>query len=58
LPQITNNIIYTFIYYYITCHTESPSREVSTGSYVEGSGFGPVTRSHVADSLFLDFLHF
>lgn len=40
------------------CHTESPSREVSTDSYVGGSGFGPVTRSLVADRFSSDFPHF
>jgi len=34
------------------CHTERPSREVSTDFYVGGSGFGPVNKSRVADMFF------
>jgi hypothetical protein len=49
--QITNNIIY-LVSYYIMCHTECPSREVSTDFYVGGSGFGPVNKSRVADRFF------
>jgi hypothetical protein len=51
-------IRYLFIYYYILCHTEHPSRGVSTDSYAGGSGFGPMTRLRVVDRFFLDFLHF